>query len=70
MASLGGLCLSAMARSAWQDQRGEIGVARSDWREGVARMPDRESERCKQREMHLIGGERKNELNKPNSVWH
>ena len=40
--------------------------------ETAIRMPDTERERetgCRQREMN-DGGERKNELNKPNSVWH
>ena len=45
-----------------------LGVARQCG-ETTMRMPDRE--RCVvDEERQMIGEERKNELNKPNSVWH
>ena len=56
-----GVARSVMVRSAWRDR-----IDERAWQEC-------QTERAKDvadGERRLIGGERKNELNKPNSVWH
>ena len=57
-----------VARLTMVRRRGETA-----WRDGDenARHRERKRERCvADGERQMIGGERKNELNKPNNVWH